>query len=402
MSIVAFSGAGGGGAEDGSDGAAAAKPASNRVSTRSLTNNNNEPTTVLSLHRKEFNRLLGGLKERILHSWVKERKNSMHGVAPITRSGSPSSPDDVVDGDKGDEGHEGHEGHEGEEEEEVEVEEEEETKTSKMSRPSSVDLAHRKLAQSVVLGHLSVEDSLVDADGLGAEAGAAPLSDDDMDDLEEEDDDDEMEEEEDEEEDEYDSSGELDLDWNDCKVLDATIQFEDLEPRAQLGAGSFGSVHLVLHKTTQRHYALKLMSRVYIVDNGWEEMVEHERHAMLELAGTSKFLIDLYNTYTDLHYIYMLMELCTGGELYEYLCKQENKSISVGGMRFCKFFFFFFIFFSSFSFLLLFYIYVVIFSSVPLTHFDLYISSCFPPVSLLFPHFFSFYFSPLFSFSPLF
>ena len=329
MSIVAFSGggggdgggggSGGGAAEDGSDGVAVAetKPALNRVSTRSLTNNNNEPTTVLSLHRKEFNRLLGGLKERILHSWVKERKNSMHGVAPVTRSGSPSPPDDVFDGDKDDEGHEGREGREEEEGEK----EGEETKTSKVSRPSSVDLAQRKLEQSVVLAHLSVED-------------AAPLSDDDMDDLEEEDDD-EMEEEE--EDDEYDSSGELDLDWDDCKVLDATIQFEDLEPRAQLGAGSFGSVHLVLHKTTQRHYALKLMSRVYIVDNGWEEMVEHERHAMLELAGTSKFLIDLYNTYTDLHYIYMLMELCTGGELYEYLCQQENKSISVGGMRFCEF-----------------------------------------------------------------
>ena len=67
MSIVAFSGggggdgggggSGGGAAEDGSDGVAVAetKPALNRVSTRSLTNNNNEPTTVLSLHRKEFN-----------------------------------------------------------------------------------------------------------------------------------------------------------------------------------------------------------------------------------------------------------------------------------------------------------------------------------------------------------
>ena len=90
----------------------------------------------------------------------------------------------------------------------------------------------------------------------------------------------------------------------------------------------------VLDKTTQRHYALKLMSRTYIVDNGWEEMVEHERRAMMELAGVSIFLIDLYNTYCDKHYIYMLMELCTGGELYEHLCQQEHKSVSVGAMRF--------------------------------------------------------------------
>ena len=76
------------------------------------------------------------------------------------------------------------------------------------------------------------------------------------------------------------------------------------------------------------------MSRTYIVDNGWEEMVEHERHAMMELAGVSIFLIDLYNTYCDKHYIYMLMELCTGGELYEHLCQQEDKSVSVGAMRF--------------------------------------------------------------------
>ena len=67
-------------------------------------------------------------------------------------------------------------------------------------------------------------------------------------------------------------------------MLGEDIAFEDLTPLAILGTGSFGKVKLVKHTKTDRVFALKCMKRYYIVDNGWEGMVENERAAMVELS----------------------------------------------------------------------------------------------------------------------
>ena len=67
-------------------------------------------------------------------------------------------------------------------------------------------------------------------------------------------------------------------------MIGEDIEFEDLKPLAILGTGSFGKVKLVKHTKTNRLFALKCMKRYYIVDNGWECMVENERAAMVELS----------------------------------------------------------------------------------------------------------------------
>ena len=68
-------------------------------------------------------------------------------------------------------------------------------------------------------------------------------------------------------------------------MLGEDITFDDLKPLAVLGTGSFGKVKLVQHTKTDRVFALKCMKRFYIVDNGWEGMVENERAAMVELSA---------------------------------------------------------------------------------------------------------------------
>ena len=130
-------------------------------------------------------------------------------------------------------------------------------------------------------------------------------------------------EEESDDDDDYD---EKNLEWEDGEVPGSEIKFEDLEQTALLGHGSFGAVKLVRLKSPvrdmrgvpTRHFALKCMQRYYIVDNGWEDMVENERAAMVELSNECDFLLQLWNTYQDRKYLYLLLELCTGGELYEY------------------------------------------------------------------------------------
>jgi hypothetical protein len=119
------------------------------------------------------------------------------------------------------------------------------------------------------------------------------------------------------------------LPWEDGNgVVSPHILFNDIESRAVLGHGSFGSVNLVQQKSSGDYFALKCMRRVFIVENGWEEMIENERKAMLELAGTSPFLLNLHNTYTDSKYVYLLLEVCSGGELYQHMQKQTEQRIN--------------------------------------------------------------------------
>lgn len=267
-------------------------------------------TICLVLKRKEFNEIVGGLKEKIFSTWSRERKRSLHEAVDTEAVRA------VKDSDT--------------------------AKVSVNQHTQDKELCESKNRESDVMQtpeNLMVNDKNSSTSLCKVEHGQrdfeiktilAEIDDIDSDDSIEEDDelagecsDDEYEEE--------------DLPWDKRSCIYSDIQLDALEPRALLGAGSFGEVKLVLHKNKfQRHYALKCMRRNFIVENGFESMVENERCAMCELAGCSIFLVNLYNTYQDDINIYMLMELCTGGELYDYLSKQEGKCVSIAAAQFCK------------------------------------------------------------------
>lgn len=64
-------------------------------------------------------------------------------------------------------------------------------------------------------------------------------------------------------------------------------------------------------------YALKCMSKPYILEAGLQEHVIREKDIMMELQ--SPFIVNLMATFKDTHTIYMLMESIMGGELFTYL-----------------------------------------------------------------------------------
>ena len=48
-------------------------------------------------------------------------------------------------------------------------------------------------------------------------------------------------------------------------------------------------------------------------------MVENERAAMVELSSpgaSSPFVVTLFSSFKDEHYLYLLLELCPGGDVY--------------------------------------------------------------------------------------
>mmetsp|Transcript_22682 Transcript_22682/g.41053 ORF Transcript_22682/g.41053 Transcript_22682/m.41053 type:complete len:806 (+) Transcript_22682:68-2485(+) len=88
----------------------------------------------------------------------------------------------------------------------------------------------------------------------------------------------------------------------------------DLKRVGLLGCGGFGTVELWEHQTTQDTYALKGLSKGYIVKTGMQESVMNEKNILI--MTNSSFITKLYETYNGTQTLYFLLEPCLGGELY--------------------------------------------------------------------------------------
>ncbi|KPP75458.1 cGMP-dependent protein kinase 1-like [Scleropages formosus] len=81
-----------------------------------------------------------------------------------------------------------------------------------------------------------------------------------------------------------------------------------------LGVGGFGRVELVTCQQQGKYYALKRISKKHIVAKRQEEHVKFEKRILQEIQ--SDFIVRLHAGFRDTRYIYMVMEFCSGGELW--------------------------------------------------------------------------------------
>jgi len=88
----------------------------------------------------------------------------------------------------------------------------------------------------------------------------------------------------------------------------------DLAVVGLLGCGGFGVVSLVQSKRNQKAFALKAISKGYIVQMKMQERIMSEKEVMT--MTDSRFIIKLYECYTDDQFLYLLLEPALGGELY--------------------------------------------------------------------------------------
>lgn len=92
------------------------------------------------------------------------------------------------------------------------------------------------------------------------------------------------------------------------------VQRRDLTRLGLLGCGGFGAVELWEHKSTGETYAMKGLSKGYIVKTGMQEGVMNEKDILMRT--NSPFIIKLFETYSGTQTLYFLMEPALGGELY--------------------------------------------------------------------------------------
>ncbi|KAG5181365.1 cGMP-dependent protein kinase [Tribonema minus] len=95
------------------------------------------------------------------------------------------------------------------------------------------------------------------------------------------------------------------------------IRVEDIEVIRTLGAGAFGNVKLIKHKPTSVGYALKCQAKRGILDNDLQSHVLEERKLLMELDHP--FILKLHNSFQDNFFVYFVIELLVGGELFSHL-----------------------------------------------------------------------------------
>jgi CRP-like cAMP-binding protein len=100
---------------------------------------------------------------------------------------------------------------------------------------------------------------------------------------------------------------------------DAKIGLDDLDVKKTLGHGAFGRVKLVKLKSSKETYALKCQGKKAIVDNCLQDHVLMERKILMMLDHP--FILKLVSACQDPKYVYFILEILLGGELFTWLRK---------------------------------------------------------------------------------
>merc|ERR1719454_2373557 len=89
-----------------------------------------------------------------------------------------------------------------------------------------------------------------------------------------------------------------------------------------LGKGAFGTVSLVVDPNTNKSYALKAIRKVQVVELGQQSHIVNEKKVMKMLK--SRFLVNLCASFKDTYRVYLLLDVCLGGELFTILRKMRS------------------------------------------------------------------------------
>lgn len=110
------------------------------------------------------------------------------------------------------------------------------------------------------------------------------------------------------------------------------VEFDDLHLITVLGTGTFGMVWLAQDRRTERTFALKRLQRAQIVLFKQQDNVMNEKLVMQQ--ASHPFILKLYRTFRDSQYLYMLVELVQGGELFTLLHNQAAGKLANPQARF--------------------------------------------------------------------
>ena len=108
---------------------------------------------------------------------------------------------------------------------------------------------------------------------------------------------------------------------NNNKVSEDNITKSSFEFISIIGKGGFGKVWRVLYKKRKMIFAMKKMSKCKIIDKRSEQSIKAERD-LLSLMN-HPFIINMHFSFQDNEYLYIAMDLLTGGDLRYQIFKHK-------------------------------------------------------------------------------
>lgn len=106
----------------------------------------------------------------------------------------------------------------------------------------------------------------------------------------------------------------------------------DMEKRRLLGQGGFGKVWLVQHKETGMSYALKAINKRKLINSSQVKSVLREKEILSTL--NHPFILRQVSTFQDENYLYILLDLIQGGELYSIIESKNGVGLEMNHARF--------------------------------------------------------------------
>jgi len=91
----------------------------------------------------------------------------------------------------------------------------------------------------------------------------------------------------------------------------------------KLGQGQFGTTYLCTENATSIEYACKSISKRKLISKEDVEDVRREIQIMHHLAG-HKNIVTIKGAYEDPLYVHIVMELCSGGELFDRIIQRGH------------------------------------------------------------------------------
>ncbi|TPX67434.1 hypothetical protein CcCBS67573_g07510 [Chytriomyces confervae] len=110
---------------------------------------------------------------------------------------------------------------------------------------------------------------------------------------------------------------------------------DDFHIVRKVGKGGFATVFLVRMKaSTGRYYALKAIKKADLIKLKQEKQVINEKAILQGISH--KFIVELYHSFQDTHYLYMIIEFIDGGDLFSYLRKVQKFGEEDGRFYTCE------------------------------------------------------------------
>ena len=101
-------------------------------------------------------------------------------------------------------------------------------------------------------------------------------------------------------------------------------KFTDYNIQQVLGTGAFSEVRLATHIPSKKQYAVKIIDRLKC--KGKESMIESEIEILMKVDHPN--IVKLHDMFETIDKIYLVMELVTGGELFDSIVERGKYSES--------------------------------------------------------------------------